>query len=83
MTKGCIDGSGRDQPINLYGGIGEKGQTFTGRAGESSLAFKPKGRKVSVPSDGKLSVTLKLENENGEKGCVYNLSGKLEFAPAK
>jgi hypothetical protein len=83
VTKGCIDPSGRDLPIQLYGGFGEKGQTFAGRSGESSIPFKPRARKISVPSDGTLSIPFTIENENGEKGCVYDLSGTVKITPAR
>ena len=81
VVKDCIDAGGRDLPINLYGGFDDARETF--RGGGSAITFNPKAHKLSVPSDGKISVPLTLENENGTKGCVYSVSGEVIVAPAK
>ncbi len=81
ILKSCNDSSGREMPINLYGGFADSPETF--RNGGAALSIKPKPYKLLVPSDGKLSVPLSFENENGDKGCVYSLAGKVIVAPAK
>ncbi len=81
VLKSCNDSSGREQPINLYGGFADNPETF--RNGGAALGINPKSRKLIVPSDGTLSVPLSFENENGDKGCVYSLSGDVTIEPAK
>ncbi|MCA9693646.1 MAG: hypothetical protein KC636_28890 [Myxococcales bacterium] len=80
--RDCVNKDGRDVGIQVTGGLGvDAKETYKAGAAESAMNFSPKPLSIEVPSDGLLDVPLSLRNENGDKGCVYSVTGKAKIVP--